>query len=108
MAHKRDADDGVFESAGKAVDKSLTMAAALRAGKLTRSQFDAWYTKRTAEGADLIVNLRERTTRLLEPIEAALEQSGLVLRAAAPPARHRAHRRRVAARAPAKLHARRK
>lgn len=82
MARKHAVHEGVFESAGKAVDESMALAAALRAGRLTRSQFDAWYAKRTAESNDLIVNLRERTTRLLEPVETAIEQGRRALDAA--------------------------
>ena len=102
MTHKHAAGEGLFESMGKAVDESMEMAAALRAGKLTRTQFDAWYSKRTAEGADLIVNLRERTTRLLEPVAAAVEQSRQALGAAVAQPMRRAHGRRRAVRVPAK------
>ena len=97
MAHKHAVDEGIFESVGKAVDESMTMAAALRKGKLTRSQFDAWYAKRTSESEGLIVNLRERTTRLLEPVETAIEQGRRVFEAAVPRRMRRAHRRRPAA-----------
>jgi hypothetical protein len=96
MAHKRAAEEGIFETVGKAVDESMAMAAALRTGKLTRSQFDAWYSKRSREGATLIVNLRERTTRILQPVEAALEQGRHVLQSVEPEAPRRAHRRRAA------------
>lgn len=107
MAHKHPADRGVFESVGKAVDESVEMAAALRAGKLTRKQFDDWYAKRTAQSRNLIVDLRQRTTRLLEPVSSAIEQGRHALRAVAPQAPRRAHRRRRAVRASAKLSARR-
>ena len=94
MAHKRPDGHGVFESLGKAVDESVEMAAALRAGKLTRRQFDAWYAKRSAQSKGLIVDLRHRTTRMLEPVATAIEQGRHVMSAAAPRSPRRAHNRR--------------
>lgn len=38
--------------------ESRGIAAAIRAGSLTRSQFDAWYARRAAEGAGLVIRLR--------------------------------------------------
>ena len=107
MERKNSADLGIFESMGKAVDESVDMAAALRDGKLTRKQFDEWYAKRSAQSMGLIVDLRQRTTRMLEPVASAFEQGRQALRNAVPQAPRRAHHRRAAARASAKLSARR-
>jgi hypothetical protein len=96
----------LFESAGKAVDESMTMAEAVRSGKLTRSEFDAWYAKRTSERAAIIVNLRATTNRLLEPLEDAFDRGRAALRASPPPRRARRHR--PAARAASNLSERRK
>lgn len=57
-----------FASLGRAVDKSLGLAYAMRSGKLTRSQFEKWYKKRSDEGAQLIVKIRERTSEAAEPV----------------------------------------
>lgn len=100
MAQKFPTQLGVFESLGRAVDESMEMAAALREGKLTRKQFDEWYSKRSAESMDLIVNMRQRTGRMLEPVASALGQ-GLArgrhaLRNAVTQAPRRAHHRRRA------------
>jgi len=106
MTQKRSAAKGMFESAGKAVDESVTMAEAIRSGKLTRTEFDAWYMKRTSEREALIVNLQARTNRFLQPLESAFERGREMLRPA--PAPRRARRRRPATRAASNLTARRK
>jgi hypothetical protein len=87
---------GPFEIAGKAMDESIGMAAAVREGRLTRSQFDAWYSRRTAEGAGLVGSLRQSTMRLLEPIGSVLDQGRRALSPMAAP-RH-VHRRHARAR----------
>ena len=72
------------------------MAAALRAGKLTRPQFEAWYSRRTVQGSDLMFNLRDLTARLLEPVAAVLEQNGRrVLDSVATQPARRSYRRRT-------------
>ena len=82
MAHKRFVN-GVFESMGRAFDESVEMAAALRDGRLTRRQFDAWYARRRAQSRGLIVDLRQRTTRILEPVATVIEQGRHAIGAAA-------------------------
>jgi hypothetical protein len=104
MAQKRSNAAGVFETAGKAVDESMTMAEAIRSGKLTRAEFEAWYSKRTAERAAIVVNLRESSSRLLEPIESVLARGQEFFRPAQPPRRSR----RRPARASSRTSARRK
>jgi hypothetical protein len=93
MAHKRPAVHGIFESMGRAVDESVEMAEALRSGRLTRRQFDSWYAKRSAQSKNLIVDLRQRTTRMLKPVATAIEQGTHAIRGAAPGSARRAHRR---------------
>ena len=69
-------------------------AAAVREGRLTRAQFDAWYARRTEEGAGLVGSLRQTTMRLLEPIGSALEQGRRALSPMAAPRHvHRRHAR---------------
>jgi len=94
MTHKR-SGTGVFESVGRAVDESVDMAAALRGGKLTRREFDAWYARRRAQSRGLIVDFRRRTTRMLEPVSYAIEQGR---HAIVPSARRRRGVRRAMAR----------
>lgn len=105
MPRKRTAAQGVFQSAGKAVDDSVTMAEAIRTGTLTRAEFEAWYARRAAERAAIVVSLREKSTRLLQPLTAALERGRGVLTAAPPPRRPR---RRPNTRASSNISARRK
>src|SRR6185503_18560187 len=95
MAHKR-SGFGVFESVGRAVDESVDMAAALRDGRLTRREFDAWYARRRAQSRGLIVDFRRRTTRMLEPVSYAIEQGR---HAIVPSQRRRRRIRRSVARA---------
>ena len=95
MAHKR-SGFGVFESVGRAVDESVDMAAALRDGRLTRREFDAWYARRRAQSRGLIVDFRRRTTRMLEPVSYAIEQGR---HAIVPSPRRRNRIRRAVARA---------
>ncbi|HXS99729.1 MAG TPA: hypothetical protein VN915_03590 [Elusimicrobiota bacterium] len=113
MAHKRN-EHGVFESMGRAVDESVAMAEALREGRLTRRQFDAWYSRRRAQSRGLIVDLRRRTNRILEPVSSAIEQGRHALGSVTPrpprprrrPVRRvalrRVSRRRVTAKRPAR------
>ena len=89
MTQKRSGGPGMFETAGKAVDESVTMAEAIRSGKLTRAEFEAWYSKRTAERAAIVVNLRESSGRLLEPLEAVLARGRGLFRPEPPPRRSR-------------------
>jgi hypothetical protein len=96
MTRKNKSEDGVFTSVGRAVDENLTMAIALRSGKLTRPQFDAWYSKRRAEGAGMIVTLRERASNMVQPLQAAVELGKELILEPAP--RHAARRRRQAPR----------
>ena len=107
MTRKHHAAEGIFETAGKAVDESMTLAAAIRSGTLTRAEFDAWYAKRTSERAAIIVNLRARTNHVLEPIESALEAGRDAMRGE-PPLPRRARRRRPAAGGASNLSSRRK
>jgi hypothetical protein len=103
MTRKSASDAGVFTSVGKALDESMELAAALGTGKLTRAEFDAWYAKRTAEGASLVENLRRRTSRLMAPVQTAVSQGRNMVRSAAPamPAgRRRSTRRRAASKRP--------
>lgn len=93
MAHKR-SGRGVFESMGRAVDESVGMAADLREGKLTRREFDAWYARRRAQGQGLIVDLRHRTTRMLEPVSSVIEQGRHAI-GSSPRSRRRTARRRI-------------
>ena len=94
MAHKR-SGSGVFESVGRAVDESVDMAAALRDGRLTRREFDAWYARRRAQSRGLIVDFRRRTPRLLEPVSYAIAQGRDAI---VPSPRRRRRIRRAAAR----------
>lgn len=96
MAHKR-SGHGVFESMGRAVDESVDMAASLRDGKLTRREFDAWYARRRTQSRGLIVDLRRRTTRMLQPVSSAIEQGRRTI-VSGPPPRRRRTARKVSAR----------
>jgi hypothetical protein len=107
MTQKHPAAEGIFATAGKAVDESMTMAESIRSGKLTRAEFEAWYAKRTSERETIIVNLRATTGRFLEPLGAAIERGREVLGAASPRPRA-ARRRRPATRGSSNLSARRK
>lgn len=105
MRRKHSAVEGIFQSAGKAVDESMMMAEAIRAGTLTRAQFEAWYAKRAAERSAIVVSLRARSTRLLQPLATALNRGRAALNAPPPPRRPR---RRPDTRAGSNLSARRK
>jgi hypothetical protein len=94
---KDDDSDGAFAALGRAADESLEIATLIRAGTLTRQRFDAWYTKRRAEGTGLVITLRQKVTDLAAPFETVITQGEGMLSSAAPrPARHPAHRRRTA------------
>jgi hypothetical protein len=103
MAYKH-FENGVFESMGRAVDESVEMAAALRDGRLTRRQFDTWYARRRAQSRGLIIGLRQRTTRILEPVSTVIEQGRHAISVAARRSAtrrvsvRRSSRRRVSAR----------
>lgn len=94
--------DGPLTALGRAGDESLEIAAAIREGRLTRPQFDAWYAKRRSEGSRLVITLREKVAILAEPVGAAVARGEEMLGWAAPralnrpPRRHRARRRAVA------------
>jgi hypothetical protein len=92
MRHER---QGTFAKIGRAADESMTIAAAIRDGRLTRRQFDEWYAQRRADGEGLVITLRTTAARLARPVESVLEQSAGALRAVAP-----APRKRKAARRP--------
>ena len=92
MTGKRE-PDGTFAAMGRAADESFENALAIRAGKLTRPQFEAWYMKRRAEGTGMVITLREKTTDLTKPVEAALKRGQDLLRSAAPKRARRAHRK---------------
>ncbi len=72
----------------------MRMALAVREGRLTRAQFDAWYARRASEGAGLVGSLRQTTMQMLEPIGSVLEQGRRALSPMGAPRRgHRRHAR---------------
>jgi hypothetical protein len=83
MSRKISPNEGLFSSVGRAVDESMEIAAAIRRGTLTRPQFDAWYARRTSEGAGVVIRLRANSARLAEPVAGAFEKGGAFLRSAA-------------------------
>lgn len=93
--------EGIFATVGRAADESVAIADAIRAGRLTRAQFDAWYNRRRSEGAGIVVRLRERAEEMGGPA-ATLARQGERFAATVMPAprrrRRRAVRRRSAAR----------
>ncbi len=84
--------DGVFTAAGRATDESLRIASAIRSGRLTRHDFQAWYEKRHAEGLGIVLALREKASVIAEPIEMALAQGRDIFRSTAD---HPSRRRRT-------------
>ena len=92
MTGKRE-PDGMFAAIGRAADESFEIAEAIRGGRLTRPEFEAWYLKRRAEGTELVITLREKTVELTKPVQTALKHSVEVLRSAAPRRARRSHRR---------------
>ncbi|UPT72629.1 MAG: hypothetical protein M0D55_11760 [Elusimicrobiota bacterium] len=90
-------NEGMFATLGRAADESVGIADAIRSGRLTRSQFDAWYARRRAEGSGIVVKLRERATEMSEPLGRAVGQAERLAMAVAPPMkrRRRAVRRRT-------------
>jgi hypothetical protein len=92
---KNDAD-GVFAAMGRAADDSLEIVSLIRAGKLTRHRFEAWYTQRRAEGEGLVMTLRAKASGLAEPLESVIVQGEKILSSVAPrAAKHPAHHRRT-------------
>lgn len=95
--------DGTLTALGRAADESLEIAAAIREGRLTRPQFDAWYAKRRSEGSRVVISLREKVAVLAEPVGAAIVRGEEMLGWAPRGPKHsprRRHARRAAARAP--------
>ena len=95
---KKPETEGAFAAMGRAADESLEIAMAIRGGRLTRPQFDAWYNRRRAEGRGLVITLREKTSDMTKPVETAIKQGEELLRAV-PRARVRRSHRRVKAHA---------
>ena len=93
---RKSESSGVFTVMGRAADESLEIASAIRAGRLTRNQFDAWYTKRRNEGEGLVITLREKASELVKPVEGIMTAGGELLRAAGPRTARPARRRRTA------------
>ncbi len=89
---RKHSSTGVFAAMGRAADESLEIAEAIRAGKLTRSQFESWYTRRRAEGTGLVITLREKTADLAKPLEGALVRGEELIRSAGPKRVRRVHR----------------
>lgn len=52
-----------YYSANTVDDESFEVALAIRAGRLTRSQFDEWYKRRRADRAGLVITLRQKPAR---------------------------------------------
>ncbi|MDD5303280.1 MAG: hypothetical protein PHS14_09245 [Elusimicrobia bacterium] len=55
----------VFPVKGRGAVKSRDIASAIREGRLTRDQFDAWHTQR--RGGGLVITLRETTSEPAKP-----------------------------------------
>lgn len=47
-------------SGGRAAVKSHEIVSAIREGRLTRGQFDAWHTQRRSAGRGIVITLREK------------------------------------------------
>lgn len=65
----------VFPARGRAADESRRIVSAIRAGRLTRRQFDAWYTKRRSGGKGLVITLRERAPASGRPAKHSAHKS---------------------------------
>jgi hypothetical protein len=98
MTTKREASEGTFVKAGRAVDETAALAEAIRLGTVTRPQFDAWYAKRSVHRAGIVVSMREKAKELKAPLVAALERGAAALRRVEEPISAKPRRTRPAAR----------
>jgi hypothetical protein len=95
MTRKYEAVAGAFTAFGRAADDTLEIASAIRAGRLTRHQFEDWLQRRREQGEGLVITLREKTANMAKPLELALERGEELLRSVAPrPVARRRHARR--------------
>lgn len=96
MKRKPHVSEGMFAKAGRAVDETAELADSIRVGTLTGPEFDAWYAKRSAQGAGIAATMREKAMELKAPLVSALERGAAALRRVETPASAKPRRARPA------------
>ena len=89
---------GIFASFGRALDESVSVLNELRAGRLTRSEFDRWYDRRRQEGMDAVFQARDAAAGMAEPFGVAFDIGSGLMRGAPSRPRRRASRRKASVR----------
>jgi hypothetical protein len=86
----RTSSSGTFSSMGRALDESMQMAMDMREGRISRAEFERWYSKRREEGRQVMVTLRDGTMDMAgKPVEMVLDFGQRVLEMSMPRARAR-------------------